>query len=100
MLTVVNVANHLSISPSTIHSYDNQRYTVSEEQMNEIKDITHNLETESEDLRKKREIAELILKKNKKDNNYFIRTPNEIEKSLSMMINMNDSSYPQKKMTT
>src|SRR5699024_6539654 len=53
---------------------------VSEEQMNEIKDITHNLETESEDLRKKREIAEIILKKNKKDKNYDMSTTNEIEK--------------------
>lgn len=61
---------------------------VSEEQMNEIKDITHNLETESEDLRKKREIAELILKKNKKDNNYVMRTPNEIEKKKNPIRNV------------
>src|SRR5699024_358620 len=61
---------------------------VSEEQMNEIKNITHNLETESEDLRKKREIAELILKKNKKDNNYVMRTPNEIEKKKNPIRNV------------
>src|SRR5699024_4597716 len=56
---------------------------VSEEQMNEIKDITHNLETESEDLRKKREIAELILKKNKKNNKNVIRNKKEIKKKIN-----------------
>src|SRR5699024_8547322 len=61
---------------------------VSEEQMNELKDMNQTQQQEAEDLRKKREIAELVLKKSPKNNGYLMHEPDNLEKKKNPIRNV------------
>src|SRR5699024_7473261 len=61
---------------------------VSEEQMNELKDMNHAHQQEAENLKKKREIAELILQKSPQNNGYLVHEPATLEKKKNPIRNV------------
>src|SRR5699024_2811063 len=58
----------------------NLRTVVSEEQMNELRDMDHAHQQETDHLEKKRASAELILQKSSQNNGYLVHKPSTLEK--------------------
>src|SRR5699024_11803681 len=57
-------------------------------QMHELKDMNHAHQQEAENLKKKREIAELILQKSPQNNGYLVHEPAKLEKKKNPIRNV------------